>query len=123
MSPKLLSDDELIAILPILRSKEKEAILVLLYHLIEFDERALYLQLGFSSLFKYVTTKLHYSEGSAQKGKCLRINEELDPDMKVGSRSAGYGKVRVDNNPLYIDIELDPPLFCTIIPCNSIALA
>lgn len=76
-----LSNDELIARLELLATKERRASLAVLYHLIELDRRELYRELGYSSLFDYCTRKLKFSEGGAQRrivaARLLREHPEL----------------------------------------------
>jgi len=53
----------------------------ILYYLIELDNRKLYRELGFSSLFDYCLRALKYSEGSSYRritaARAIRDNPEL----------------------------------------------
>ena len=77
-----LSDLELTSSLDSLAQRERENTLELLRYLIEFDSRALYRELGYSSLFDYCTRRLKLSEASAYRrisaARCLRDNPELE---------------------------------------------
>ena len=60
-----LSDVDLIARVKRLATCERAATVEVLRALIEFDERRLYLGLGYPSLFAYCTKVLHYAEHAA----------------------------------------------------------
>ncbi len=60
-----LGNEQLLAALQALVGEENELTSDLLAHLAELDERKLYLELGFSSLFAYCTELLGLSESSA----------------------------------------------------------
>jgi len=60
-----LGNDQLVAALAELVRRENEALSDLLAHLAELDERRLYLDLGFSSLFAYCTQALGLCKSSA----------------------------------------------------------
>jgi hypothetical protein len=60
-----LSDDELLATVKCLATKEHQATAALVRSLIELDARRLYLGEGYSSLFTYCTQALHLAEGAA----------------------------------------------------------
>lgn len=60
-----LSDDALLSRVKHLAAREREAMILLIAHLAELDERRLYLGEGFSSLFTYCTQVLHLSEHAA----------------------------------------------------------
>lgn len=85
---KDLNDNELESRLAVLCQKERAASVELLYHLIELDERQLYLRAGCSSLFDYCRRKLLYSEGAAQRrilaARCLKDNAELAELLREG---------------------------------------
>ncbi|HEY8369576.1 MAG TPA: hypothetical protein VIM86_09720 [Thermodesulfobacteriota bacterium] len=63
--PAQLSDSELLATVPRLAAREREATVALIAHLAELDARRLYLAEGCSSLFVYCTQVLHLSEHAA----------------------------------------------------------
>jgi 5-methylcytosine-specific restriction endonuclease McrA len=60
-----LGNDQLMAALADLVRRENDALSDLLAHLAEFDERRLYLDLGFPSLFAYCTEVLGFCKSSA----------------------------------------------------------
>ena len=60
-----LENAELLAVLSALVKREHELLSDFLAHLAELDERRLYLDLGFSSLFAYCTDSLGLSKSSA----------------------------------------------------------
>src|SRR5690348_8916695 len=60
-----LSDDELLATVRHLATRECHATVALVRSLIELDVRRLYLGEGYSSLFTYCTQALHLAEGAA----------------------------------------------------------
>jgi hypothetical protein len=60
-----LGNDELLAALSGLVRRENELMSDLLAHLAELDERRLYLELGFSSLFAYCTEALGFCKSAA----------------------------------------------------------
>ena len=62
-----LSDEALIDRLKRLSAIERRATALTLAHLIEFDNRRLYADLGLPSLFAYCVRELGYSEGAAYK--------------------------------------------------------
>src|SRR5688572_16162178 len=60
-----LSDDELLAAVKCLATRECRATAALVRSLMELDARRLYLGEGYSSLFTYCTQALHLAEGAA----------------------------------------------------------
>lgn len=64
-----LTNQELVAKLKTLASEERKAQAAFLAHLVEVDNRRLFAELGYSSLFKYCLEELNLSEGST----CKRI--------------------------------------------------
>lgn len=60
-----LSDEELLARVKQLATREREVTVTLIAHLAELDARRLYLAEGYSSLFVYCTQVLHLSEHAA----------------------------------------------------------
>jgi hypothetical protein len=76
MSEKLawLDGNALRARLGLLAAKERQTMVEFLLHLAEFDRRAAYLPLGFSSLFDYLCQDLRYSNGAAfRRMTCCRL--------------------------------------------------
>jgi len=76
-----LSDNSLVTNLQRLSSKETEVVAEILLHLIELDERRLYLTKGYSSLFAYCTGCLKYSEPAAARrvkaARCIKNFREV----------------------------------------------
>lgn len=64
---KLLSDENLDQSLFVFVRKEKEVLKEILCHIAEVDRRRLFLRLGFSSLYVYLTERMGYDGGSAQR--------------------------------------------------------
>jgi HNH endonuclease len=64
---KSLSDELLDQSLLTYVRKEKEVLKEILCHIAEVDRRRLYLTLGYSSLYVYLTERLGYDSGSAQR--------------------------------------------------------
>lgn len=62
-----LSDDELEARLKFLVTRERQAAVHFIVHLMEADRRRLYAEAGFPSLFAYCVQELRLSEGAAYK--------------------------------------------------------
>ncbi len=60
-----LSNDELLARVKQLATREREVTVALIAHLAEFERRRLYLAEGYSSLFRYCTQVLQLSEHAA----------------------------------------------------------
>src|SRR5436189_4065126 len=86
-----LSNGSLVENIQGLRKMENEAISEIVLHLAEVDKRALYRELGYSSLFSYCTLGLKYSEGSAQRriqaARALKSNPEIYSLLKDGKLS------------------------------------
>ena len=89
MNLKLLTDRVLIEDTKILVTKEREVLVQLLHHLKEIDNRKLYSDLGYSSLFVYMTKGLGYSESAAgrriQAARLLRSHPEIETKIENGS--------------------------------------
>lgn len=64
---KLLSDECLDQSLFAYVRKEKEVLKEILCHIAEVDRRRLFLRLGYSSLYVYLTERMSYDGGSAQR--------------------------------------------------------
>jgi hypothetical protein len=60
-----IDDDALVSRLTTLAKQEREARADFIVHLAEFDQRRLYLSLGFPSLFAWLTERLRFSNASA----------------------------------------------------------
>lgn len=82
------SDSSLIAHLQKLVSTERRTTAEILEVLKEVDARRLYLQLGFTSLFAYLTDGLSYSPAAAQRridsARLLRAVPEIKADLESG---------------------------------------
>jgi hypothetical protein len=89
MNLKHLTDKVLIEDTKVLVSKEREVLVKLLHHLKEIDSRKLYSDLGYSSLFAYMTKGLGYSESSAgrriQAARLLKTHPEIETKIEQGS--------------------------------------
>jgi hypothetical protein len=89
MNLKHLTDEVLIEDTKLLVSKEREVLVKLLHHLKEIDSRKLYSDLGYSSLFSYLTKGLGYSESSACRRisatRLLKTHPEIESKIEEGS--------------------------------------
>jgi hypothetical protein len=65
MSLQVLSNDQLVTNLKNLRSRENELLIELLEHIQEVERRSLHLQLGYPSMYAYLTKEMGYSEHEA----------------------------------------------------------
>ena len=85
---KNLSDQDLISNLKNLINQERSILTEILQHLLEVDNRKLFLTLGFSSLYEYVTQELHYNEAQAyrriQAMRALREVPEIESKIDQG---------------------------------------
>jgi hypothetical protein len=84
-----LSDDELVARLPVLVQAERHAMADVIEHLVEVDRRRLYLTHAASSLYRYCIDRLGYSEDAALKRHrvallALRLPQVLD-ELRAGT--------------------------------------
>lgn len=89
MNLKHLTDNALIEDTKILVSKEREVLVKLLHYVKEIDSRKLYSDLGYSSLFSYMTKGLGYSESAAgrriQAARLLKSHPEIESKIEKGS--------------------------------------
>lgn len=77
-----LSDEKLLLKVKELRQVERRTLGDILTHLQEIHDRRLYADLGYSSLFKYLTKELGYSEGAAyRRQKAMELSKRL-PETK-----------------------------------------
>ncbi len=67
MNLKALTSDQLLSETKIIVSEERRITAKLIEHLGEINQRLLFLKLGYSSLFEFVTKELGLSEGAAQR--------------------------------------------------------
>ena len=90
-SLKSLTDAELISRLCQLSKNERVLTVAVLDHLIELDDRRLYLEAGYSSLFDFCRRRLRYSEGAAQRrivaARCIKDKPELKELLLEGKVS------------------------------------
>jgi 5-methylcytosine-specific restriction endonuclease McrA len=93
-----LTDTELLSNTQTLRLKEKKILLELLLHIQEIDERKLYRDSGYSSLFVYLTDKLSYSAGAAcrrmQLARGIKKYPEVYAALEAGNLTF-YGAVLI----------------------------
>ena len=86
-----LSDQLLLKNTKSLVMNERKVIVHILWHLKEIDERKLYSDLKYASLFEYCVKELGYSESSAQRrivaARALRSMPQLEPKILNGSLS------------------------------------
>src|SRR5688572_13155379 len=91
MNLQTLSDRSLLDNLHSLVNREREVTLEVLHHLREVERRALYGELGFSSLFEYAVSELKYSESAAQRRissmRLLKEIPELGKKIETGALS------------------------------------
>ena len=76
-----ISDQELVNNVIELVSKERKATIELLYSLGELDSRAIYRELGYSSLFDFCLRRLRLSEGSAYRRIAAARALKKDPEV------------------------------------------
>ena len=85
---KNLSDQDLISNLKNLIQQERSLLTEILLHLREVEERRIFLTLGFSSLYEYVTQELGYNEAQAyrriQAMRVLREVPEIEEKIDQG---------------------------------------
>ncbi|MBF0360709.1 MAG: hypothetical protein HQK49_06845, partial [Oligoflexia bacterium] len=90
-SLKKLSKQQLLDATLSLVKKEKACTLELIAHLEEIEDRRLYAELGYSSMFAYVTKYLNYSENEAQirisSMRLSRSNPEIKNKISTGELS------------------------------------
>lgn len=88
MNLKKLSRDELDQRFRSFAQKERDLLYEILQTLKEIDSRRLYLELGFPSLFAYLTEGIGYSEGSAQRridaARLLKEMPEVAERLRTG---------------------------------------
>lgn len=88
MNLKYLNKSELDTRMKSLTSRERELLHEILLTIKEIDQRKIYLDLGYSSLFSYLTAGVGYSESSAYRrveaARLLREAPELGPKIQSG---------------------------------------
>src|ERR1700709_928280 len=78
-----VGNEELVTALSVLVRRENDALSDLLAHLAELDERYLYLDLGFTSLFAYCTAALGFCKSSAGRRIAAARGCRKHPDAFV----------------------------------------
>lgn len=91
---KGVSDRKLLNDVRRLSDKERETVLSILVHLIEIDRRRLYLEMGYSSLFKLCVKELKYSESVA--GRRIAVARCIKRFPRA-YRALASGKVNMTN--------------------------
>src|SRR5262245_25099760 len=88
---KYKNNQVLVSELSCLVKQERELLTKILHYLKELDARKLYLKLGYSSLFSYVTEALGYSEAAAQRRiyamRLIRDLPEVEDKIESGKIS------------------------------------
>jgi hypothetical protein len=83
-----ISNHELLNRVEKLSRTERKITHLILCHLVEVETRRLHLELGYTSLFRYMTTHLHYSEDAAyrriQAARLLKKMPQLEKSLESG---------------------------------------
>lgn len=83
-----ISNHELLNRVEKLSRTERKITHLILCHLVEVETRRLHLDLGYTSLFRYMTTHLHYSEDAAyrriQAARLLKKLPQLEKSLESG---------------------------------------
>jgi hypothetical protein len=86
---KTISNDQLIFATQNLVASERATLTEILHHLIEIEDRRLYLQEGYGSMFQYAIESLHYSEAQAFRRiaamRLLREIPEIEKPLQEGT--------------------------------------
>jgi hypothetical protein len=91
---KHLSSEELLARTKNLVAEERRSTLALIEHLQEIQDRRLYAELGYASLWEFATRYLGLSEGAAQRRiQAMRLTRDV-PEAKVALES---GRLSLSN--------------------------
>ncbi|QDK46154.1 hypothetical protein DOM22_13775 [Bdellovibrio sp. ZAP7] len=89
MDLTLLPNTELLNRVEKLARTERKITHLILWHIVEVESRRLFLDLGYTSLFKYMTSHLHYSEDAAyrriQAARLLKKVPQVDKAIENGS--------------------------------------
>ena len=89
MNLKALTSDQLLSETKIIVSEERRITAKLIDHLTEINQRLLFLKLGYSSLFEFVTKELGLSEGAAQRRiQCMRLMQDLPETRQAYERGS-----------------------------------
>ncbi len=82
MNLKTLTSDRLLSETKMIVNEERRITAKLIEHLTEINQRLLFLKLGYSSLFEFVTKELGLSESAAQRRiQAMRLMQDL-PDTR-----------------------------------------
>ena len=122
-----LSDDELLAHVGKLATRERQATAELVASLCELDARRLYLGAGCSSLFAYCTEVLHLSEHAAYGRRQLALRAVLHDGREIGvdlggERAQQLAAVRLHAAPARVErerVQDDVRSHVTTIPSKS----
>ncbi|HEY1078953.1 MAG TPA: hypothetical protein VGE46_02615, partial [Bdellovibrio sp.] len=86
---KNISNAELISRFEKLVRTERKITHLVLTHIIEIEERKIFAELGYDSMYSYLTQELGYSEGSAYRrlrsAQVLKKNPEITVKLEDGS--------------------------------------
>ena len=115
---KSKSNDVLISDLKSLVSKERETLMEIIDHLREIEDRKLYLERGYPSLFLFLTQELKYSESAAiRRLSAMSLVDELPEiteqikegriSLTVASRMQGYLRSEQKKRVLSLDEKLE----------------
>jgi 5-methylcytosine-specific restriction endonuclease McrA len=89
ISPKALSNEELLRNTQVLVAEERKLTTSILWHLHEIQTRRLYSEKGFGSLFEYAVQALGYSEAAAGRRiaamRLLVDVPEIEPALQTGA--------------------------------------
>lgn len=110
MDLRHLTDKTLLADTKFLASREREISTKVLHHLQEIDQRKLYSDLGYSSLFDYCTKELSYSSSSAyrriQSARLLSALPQIEKKIEQGSLSLSNASLL---DPFFKKNEINSP--------------
>lgn len=96
-------------------ANERELLIEILHYLLEIEDRKLYLEMGFPSLFAFVTEELGYSEASAQRRiqamRLIRDVPQVEEKLESGKLSLSVaaqiqGFIRKEEIPQSDKLEL-----------------
>ncbi|MBO9665665.1 MAG: hypothetical protein J7501_02490, partial [Bdellovibrio sp.] len=89
MNLSKISNDELIGRLETLCANERKITHLILWHIIEVETRGLHLDMGFDSMYSYLTKKLGYSEDAAYRrisaARVLKKAPEISEKIENGT--------------------------------------
>ncbi len=85
MCLKKVTSQNLDANLKLLVTSEREILIEILIHIVEVERRKLYLTYGYSSLFEYLTKRIGYANGSAQRRIDVALGSLDEKDRVMNS--------------------------------------